>query len=119
MARSFLVLLLLTSAAYSQVQIPTINRSAASAYAALLRLRNTATVLHTTAHPDDEDGALLTWLAPGQGVRTGLFALTRGEGGADLTGREWFAALGLFRAEELLAAGRYSGVDQFFARVAD
>jgi LmbE family N-acetylglucosaminyl deacetylase len=76
-------------------------------------------VLHTTAHPDDEDGALLTWLTRSQGVRTGLFTLTRGEGGADLTGPELFDALGLIRTEELLAAGRYYGVDQFFSRAAD
>jgi LmbE family N-acetylglucosaminyl deacetylase len=117
--RTLLPLLSMAAAVDAQVQIPTINRSSASAYAALLRLRNTATVLHTTAHPDDEDGPLLTWLARGQGVRTGLFTLTRGEGGADLTGPELFDALGLVRTEELLAADRYYGVDQFFTGAAD
>jgi hypothetical protein len=92
--------------ATAQVQIPIINQNAAAAYEALLRLRTTATVLHTTAHPDDEDGALLTWLVRSQGVRTGLFTLTRGEGGADLSGPELFDALGLIRTEELLAARR-------------
>src|SRR5882724_2666897 len=118
MARS-LSLLLLACTALAQVQTPTINRSSAAAYAALLRLRTTATVLHTTAHPDDEDGALITWLARGRGVRTGLLTLNRGEGGADLIGPELFDALGLVRTEELLAAGRYYGVDQFFTRVTD
>ena len=56
----------------AQVQEPAENKGAAAAYGALLRLRSTATVLHTTAHPDDEDGALLTWLSRQQGVRTGL-----------------------------------------------
>ncbi len=95
------------------------NSNAAAAYQSLLRLRTTATVLHTTAHPDDEDGALITWLARAQGVRTGLFTLNRGEGGADLIGPELFDALGLVRTEELLAADRYYGVDQFFTRVTD
>ena len=102
-----------------QVNPPAINSNAAAAYESLLRLRTTATVLHTTAHPDDEDGGLLTWLTRSQGVRTGLFTLTRGEGGADLTGPELFDALGLVRTEELLAADRYYAVDQFFSRATD
>src|SRR5262245_27200309 len=105
--------------AQAQVQEPAENRGAAAAYGAMLRLRSTATVLHTTAHPDDEDGALLTWLARQQGVRTGLLTLNRGEGGANLIGPELYDALGILRTEELLAAGRYYGVDQMFTRVAD
>jgi hypothetical protein len=53
---------------YAQVHQPAMNSNAAAAYQSLLRLRTTATVLHTTAHPDDEDGPLITWLARGQGV---------------------------------------------------
>lgn len=94
-------------------------RSIASAWEALLRLRSTATVLHTTAHPDDEDGALLTYLSRGEGVRTGLLTLNRGEGGANLIGPELSDALGLLRTEELLAASRYYNVDQFFTHVVD
>src|SRR5215471_3668764 len=103
----------------AQVQEPAENKGAAAAYHALLRLRSTATVLHTTAHPDDEDGALLTWLSRHQGVRTGLLTLNRGEGGANLIGPELYDALGILRTEELLAAGRYYGVDQMFTRVID
>ena len=103
----------------AQVQPPAMNANAAAAYESLLRLKTTATVLHTTAHPDDEDGALLTWLTRGQGVRTGLFTLTRGEGGANLIGPELFDALGVMRTEELLASDRYYGVDQFFSRAID
>src|SRR5277367_6933205 len=93
--------------AEAQVQPPDINTNAAGAYESLLRLRTTAAVLHTTAHPDDEDGGLVTWLVRGQGVRTALLTLTRGEGGANLIGSEQFDALGLVRTEELLAADRY------------
>src|SRR2546430_12375861 len=105
--------------AQAQVQEPAENKGPAAAYRALLCLRTTATVLHTTAHPDDEDGALLAWLSRQQGVRTGLLTLNRGEGGANAIGPELFDALGLVRTEELLAAGRYYGVDQFFTRVTD
>jgi LmbE family N-acetylglucosaminyl deacetylase len=111
--------LLFTLVAHAQVQAPPFHSNAAGAYEALLRLRTTATVLHTTAHPDDEDGPLITWLARSQGVRTGLFTLTRGEGGANLIGPELFDALGLVRTEELLASDRYYGVDQFFSHAAD
>ncbi|MGE0128140.1 MAG: PIG-L family deacetylase [Blastocatellales bacterium] len=103
----------------AQVQEPAENRGAAVAWRALLRLRSTATVLHTTAHPDDEDGALLVWLSRKAGVRTGLLTLNRGEGGANLVGPELYDALGILRTEELLAAGRYYGVDQMFTRVTD
>jgi LmbE family N-acetylglucosaminyl deacetylase len=103
----------------AQVQEPAENRGAVDAWRALLRLRSTATVLHTTAHPDDEDGALLTWLSRKAGIRTGLLTLTRGEGGANLVGPELYDALGVLRTEELLAAGRYYGVDQMFTRVTD
>ena len=100
-----ILVLALSSSVQAQVQPPAFNSNAAAAYESLLRLRTTATVLHTTAHPDDEDGALITWLARGQGVRTGLLTLNRGEGGADLIGPELYDALGLVRTEELLAAG--------------
>jgi len=103
----------------AQVQEPAENKGAAAAYRALLCLRSTATVLHTTAHPDDEDGALLAWLSRKQGVRTGLLTLNRGEGGANLIGPELYDTLGILRTEELLAAGRYYGVDQMFTRVTD
>ena len=105
--------------ARAQVEEPAENKGAAAAYRALLCLRSTATVLHTTAHPDDEDGALLAWLSRKQGVRTGLLTLNRGEGGANLIGPELYDALGILRTEELLAAGRYYGVYQMFTRVTD
>jgi LmbE family N-acetylglucosaminyl deacetylase len=104
---------------HAQVQDVYENQGAAAAWQALLRLRSTLTVLHTTAHPDDEDGALLAWLSRGQGVRAGLLTLNRGEGGANAIGPELYDALGVLRTEELLAAGRYYGVDQMFTRVTD
>ncbi|HKQ78989.1 MAG TPA: PIG-L family deacetylase [Blastocatellia bacterium] len=107
------------SSSQAQVQELDENRGAAAAWRALLRLRSTATVLHTTAHPDDEDGALLTWLSRKAGVRTGLLTLNRGEGGANLIGPELYDALGILRTEEILAAGRFYGVDQMFTRVID
>ena len=47
----------------------------------LSRLQTTARLMQTTAHPDDEDGGMLTLESRGHGVRTLLMTLTRGEGG--------------------------------------
>lgn len=93
--------------------------NASEVWRALQRLQTTATVLHTVAHPDDENGALLTWLSRGQGVRTALYSTTRGEGGANLIGPELFDALGIVRTEEHLAAIRYYGIDLFFSSAVD
>lgn len=107
-------------AARAQVQDVPYNNGAAAAWQALLRLRTTATVLFTQAHPDDEDAALVTWVARHTGARTGILALNRGEGGANLIGPELYDALGVLRTEEFLAACRYYGVrDLFFTRMAD
>ncbi|GAC1449548.1 MAG: hypothetical protein NVSMB9_33460 [Isosphaeraceae bacterium] len=96
------------------------DRGATGTWQAIARLRTTASVLHTTAHPDDEDGGLLTWLSRGRGARVSLLTLNRGEGGDNAVGPELFDALGLIRTEELRLAGRYYGLDhQYFTRVAD
>jgi LmbE family N-acetylglucosaminyl deacetylase len=116
----FAVISFSSNSSRAQVREPAENKGAAAAWRALLRLRTTATVLQTTAHPDDEDAALLTWLARNQGAYTALLTLNRGEGGANLIGPELYDALGIMRTEELLAAGRYYGLDeQLFTRVAD
>jgi LmbE family N-acetylglucosaminyl deacetylase len=93
--------------------------NASEVWRALQRLQTTATVLHTVAHPDDENGALLTWLSRGSGIRTGLYSTTRGEGGANLIGPELFDGLGIIRTEEHLAASRYYGIDLFFSSAVD
>ena len=86
---------------------------------ALNRLPVTAAVLHIGAHPDDEHTALLAYLARGRGVRTAYLSATRGEGGQNLLGAEQYEALGLLRTEELLAARRLDGAEQFFTRAYD
>jgi LmbE family N-acetylglucosaminyl deacetylase len=86
----------------------------------LLKLRTTASVLYTAAHPDDEQGGTLTYLSRGQGVRTSLLTLNRGEGGANAIGPELFEGLGLIRTEELRVSGRYYGLDdQYFSTMID
>jgi LmbE family N-acetylglucosaminyl deacetylase len=83
---------------------------------ALRRLGVTARVLYVTAHPDDENNAVLVRLSRGEGIRTALMTLTRGEGGQNAIGPELFDALGVLRTEELMEIHRYDAVEQYFGR---
>ena len=85
----------------------------------LVRLQTTARLMQTVAHPDDEDGGMLTLESRGKGVTTLLMTLTRGEGGQNKVGSNLFDVLGVLRALELTASDRYYGVEQRFSRVAD
>ena len=86
----------------------------------LRKLSSTASLLHTTAHPDDEHGGMLAMMSRGRGARVGLLTLTRGEAGDNAIGPELFDALGLIRVEELALADRYYGVDrQYFTTAVD
>ena len=79
----------------------------------------TTRVLMIGAHPDDEDSALLAWLAAGGHADAAYLSLTRGEGGQNFIGDERGDLLGVVRTEELLAARRADGAHQFFARAYD
>jgi LmbE family N-acetylglucosaminyl deacetylase len=85
----------------------------------LTKLRTRASLLMIVAHPDDEDGGMLTYEARGKGVRAATLTLTRGEGGQNLMSGDFDDALGLVRTQELLAADRYLGVDQMFGTEVD
>ena len=96
------------------------DHGAAGTWQKLLKLRTTASAMHTTAHPDDEHGGVLAWISRGLGARSSLLTLNRGESGDNAIGPELFDGLGLIRTEELLLADRYYGVDdQYFTSVVD
>jgi len=76
-------------------------------------------VLYVAAHPDDENTRLLAYLAQEKHYRTGYLSLTRGDGGQNLIGNEQGELLGLIRTQELLAARRVDGAEQFFTRAND
>ncbi len=86
---------------------------------ALDRLQVLGSVLMIAAHPDDENTALLTYMARGRQVRTAYLSLTRGEGGQNLVGPEQGELLGIIRTRELLAARQIDGAEQFFTRAID
>jgi hypothetical protein len=94
----------------SEIALPLAeDRGMAATEQALKRLGTTASVMMIVAHPDDEDGALLTYLSRGLGVRTTLLTLTRGEGGQNVMSADSYDALGILRTNELLKADEYSG----------
>ena len=95
------------------------DRGAAALAQSLKRLQTTASVLMIVAHPDDEDGPLLTYLSRSLGARVTLLTLTRGEGGQNAIGADTYDALGLIRTNELLKADEYYGVKQLWGTEAD
>src|SRR5690606_30538322 len=103
---------------------PLLAQNASTNNAASIRLRiqklNTlGSVLYFAAHPDDENTRLIGWLANERLYRTGYLSLTRGDGGQNLIGTEQAEELGLVRTQELLAARRDDGGEQFFSTAND
>ncbi len=88
----------------------------AEIYAQLKKLNVLGSVLYIAAHPDDENNGLLPFFAKEKLYRTGYLSLTRGDGGQNLIGSEQGIELGLIRTQELLAARRMDGAEQFFSR---
>ena len=85
----------------------------------LTKLKTTARIMQVVAHPDDEDGGMLTLEARGKGAAVLLFTVTRGEGGQNKFGTESSDELGILRTLELLEADKYYGVEQRFSHAVD
>ena len=96
------------------------DSGASGVWQQLQRLKTTASAMHTTAHPDDEHGGVITRVSRKDGARLALMTLNRGESGDNAIGAELFDGLGLIRTEELLVSDAYYGVDrQYFTTVVD
>ena len=118
----FLATLLFLTAAHSPLAAdprPPEPMDAAELKVAIQKLQVTGTALYVAAHPDDENTAFITWLSRGRKVRTGYLSMTRGDGGQNLIGTETGDRLGVLRTQELLAARRIDGGEQFFTRALD
>jgi LmbE family N-acetylglucosaminyl deacetylase len=113
----FLFLLILLSRGASG-QAPR-KPNAAEILLALKKFNVVGSALYVAAHPDDENTALIAWLANEKMVNTGYLSLTRGDGGQNLIGSEIRERLGLIRTHELLQARRLDGGNQFFTRAID
>jgi LmbE family N-acetylglucosaminyl deacetylase len=111
--------LLLTQSSQSDTRPLPEDLGSTHLYQLLTKLNTTARFMQVVAHPDDEDGGMLTMEARGNGVSALLFTLTRGEGGQNKFGTESSDELGILRTLELLQAGKYYGVQQRFSHVID
>jgi LmbE family N-acetylglucosaminyl deacetylase len=83
------------------------------------KLNTLGSVLYVAAHPDDENTRLLAYFAKEKLYRTGYLSMTRGDGGQNLIGDEQGIELGMIRTQELMAARRIDGAEQFFTRAYD
>jgi LmbE family N-acetylglucosaminyl deacetylase len=93
--------------------------TSADIYLRLKKLNVLGTVLYVAAHPDDENSRLIAYMAKGRLYRTGYLSMTRGDGGQNLIGDEQGVELGLIRTQEMMAARRVDGAEQFFSRAYD
>jgi LmbE family N-acetylglucosaminyl deacetylase len=117
MKRLFYFFALLFIPCFIKAQVQQLN--AAEIALGLQKLSVKGSVLYIAAHPDDENTRLLAYLSKELKVRTGYLSLTRGDGGQNLIGNEQAELLGLIRTQELLAARRVDGAEQFFTRAND
>lgn len=114
-----LLLLFVTVPAFAHRVHPVEPLNAAEVKLALDKLDVLASALYLAAHPDDENTAMLAWLANGRLAETAYLALTRGSGGQNLIGTETGDLLGVVRTEELLAAREIDHAEQRFSRAID
>ncbi len=107
-------ILMLTGSAHAQSV-----KDAADLQKALDKLQVMGSVLYVAAHPDDENTAMLATLSKGRNLRTAYLAMTRGGGGQNLIGAELGDGLAAIRTQELRAARRIDGAEQFFTSAVD
>ena len=88
-------------------------------YHSIQKLNFLGTALYVAAHPDDENTRLISYFSNELKARTAYLSLTRGDGGQNLIGPELQEQLGVLRTQELLAARRVDGGEQFFTRAND
>lgn len=119
MVSRFVVLIILVAFTFPVKGQQSIPYAAGDMYAALEKLQVLGSALYIAAHPDDENTRLITYLAKGKKVETAYISLTRGDGGQNLIGTEIGTDLGIIRTQELLAARRTDGGQQFFTRAND
>jgi LmbE family N-acetylglucosaminyl deacetylase len=109
------LLYLIVFSSFGQFRQP----NAGSIQLKLKKLNVLASALYVAAHPDDENTRAITWLGNDRLAAAAYLSMTRGDGGQNLIGPELRDQLGLIRTQELLAARRLDGGQQFFTRAND
>ena len=114
----FAFLITLIAPLFLWAQIPD-KPTSADIHGAIKKLNFLGTALYIAAHPDDENTRLISYLSNEIHANTAYLAITRGDGGQNLIGTEIREGLGIIRTQELLAARRIDGAQQFFTRAND
>lgn len=96
-----------------------VKPSTTDIYQSIQKLNFLGSVLYVAAHPDDENTSLISYMSNHVKARTAYLSITRGDGGQNLIGPEIRNLLGVIRTQELLAARRTDGGEQFFTRAND
>ncbi|NVJ46852.1 MAG: PIG-L family deacetylase, partial [Cytophagia bacterium] len=118
LSRIFCAILLINFYSQSLAQAPK-KPDAAELKQALNKLEVLGSVMYLAAHPDDENTRLIAYMANEKKLRTAYLAMTRGDGGQNLIGNDIREYLGIIRTQELLAARRTDGGEQYFTRAND
>ncbi|MEM1326698.1 MAG: PIG-L family deacetylase [Bacteroidota bacterium] len=116
--RLFLLTIFVISGLKLTAQAPE-KWTATEIYEGIEKLNFLGSALYVAAHPDDENTRLIAYLANEVKANTAYLSLTRGDGGQNLIGAEIRELLGVIRTQELLAARRTDGGQQFFSRAND
>lgn len=116
--RKILFTLFLLGFTFSNAQAPE-KWSSSDIYSEIQKLNFLGSVLYVAAHPDDENTRLISHFSNEVNARTAYLSLTRGDGGQNLVGPELREQLGMIRTQELLAARKIDGGEQFFTRAND
>ncbi|PWL39104.1 LmbE family protein [Flagellimonas aquimarina] len=118
--RNFWVSLLTLATVVSNTYAQKPNKpSSIEIHHSLQKLNFLGTALYIAAHPDDENTRLISYLSNHDKARTAYLSITRGDGGQNLIGSELRELLGVLRTQELLAARRIDGGEQWFTRAND
>ncbi len=116
--RIFIAFVFIAFSTMASAQFPKTYTSS-DLYHELEKLSTGKRVLYLAAHPDDENTRLIAYFENGMNERTAYLALTRGDGGQNLIGTEIGPGIGVLRTQELLAARKIDGGEQFFTRAVD
>lgn len=116
--RYFLILICTISATLVFAQFPE-RATSSQLYHKLQKASVFGSILYIAAHPDDENTRLISYFENELLARTAYISLTRGDGGQNLIGTEIGTGIGVLRTQELLAARRIDGGEQFFTRAVD
>jgi LmbE family N-acetylglucosaminyl deacetylase len=96
-----------------------VDRGSSAVWQSLKKLHTRASLILVVAHPDDEDGGMLSYETRDLGADTTLLTLNRGEGGQNVMSGDFWDQLGQVRTQELLAATNAFGARLRFSSVAD